>query len=383
MSTIQDRLRSVRGETSQEQREEALSSFHAPVRNTQQATGDTRRHTDADSIRREFGIPAWDRSKFAFDKVIPNYVERHWQPPTGESVGGTDFLATGKPGSGKSTLGCYFATRDIEVNNSMHVWRGTSSRSEWLPLAPWVTLCLPKGADVSVRLESKLPSEPSVTLDVDDLDRIVREVVYYEDPVHLCHDILERGSIHVVYPDPTLRGCQAVYEESDEKQYDAPSRGQLFHEEDPATHWWFGFILARVEHGPLDWTTITLDEIGDIVPQSVQKDQFGSYQKAEMLKDSWVDARKTGLTLNLYGHDEVDIWDGVRRKIRWRIQMPGRANPTTAGNLVGFESVPMHTDQTSMMDVGQALMYTETNFEAFAWSDIPTPHSYKLKITVN
>ncbi|MEA5387232.1 ATP-binding protein [Haloarculaceae archaeon H-GB11] len=380
--SIKKRLQSVRQESSQEQREAALQRFADPVRNTAQATGDTRRHTDADSIRREFGIPAWDRSAFDFASVIPNYLERYWDPPAGESTGGNDFLATGKPGSGKSTLGCYFATRDIEVNDSAHVWRGSSSRSEWLPLAPWTRLCLPADVPVSIRLESKDPREPSVALEVDDLEEIVREVVRYEDPVHLCHDVLHSGSFHVVYPDPRIRGCQGVYEESDEKQYDAPTRGQLFHAEDPANHWWFGFVLARVEHGPYEWMTLTLDEIGDIVPQSVQKDQFGSYQKAQLLKDSWVDARKTGLTFDLFGHDEVDILDDIRRKIRWRIQMPGRGNPTTASSVVGFRNVPMNTDLTSQMEIGEALMYTETNFESFAWSDMPTPHSYKLKIKV-
>jgi len=380
--SIKERLQTVRSESSREQREEAIEQFEPPRRDTQQATGDTRRHTDADSMRRHFGIPQWDRSAFDWQGVIPNYLEKHWDPPGDESVGGTDFLATGKPGSGKSTLGCYFVERDLEVNQSINIWRGSSSRSEWLPLAPWTRLCLPANVPVSIRLESKDKREPSVALDVDDLEKIVREVVRYEDPVHLLHDVLQESAFHVVYPDPHMRGCQAIYEESDEKQYDAPSRGQLFHESDPANHWWFGLVLARVEHGPFHWTTLTLDEIGDIVSQSVQKDEFGSYQKAELLRDSWVDARKTGLTFNCFGHDEVDISDMARRKIRWRIQMPGQANPTSASKLVGFGEVEMNSDLTSSMNVGEALMYTETNFEKFAWSDMPTPHSYKLKIKV-
>ena len=60
--------------------------------------------------------------------------------------------------------------------------------------------------------------------------------------------------------------------------------------------------------------------------------------------------------------------------------MPGTANPTTASDVVGFESIRMEQDITSWLDVGEALMYTESNFEKFAWGDMPSSSSYKLKI---
>jgi hypothetical protein len=299
------------------------------------------------------------------------------------STGGTDFLATGKPGSGKSTLGCYLMLRDIEINDTIGVWRGSSSRSEWLPLAPWTTLAIPADVEITARLESKDPTEPAVELDVEDLTEIVREVVRYRDPLELNQELLEPGQIHVVYPDPRMRGCEEIYQQSPERSYQAPSgRDELFHPDDPAGHWWFAWILARVELGPHHWTTLTLDEIGDIAPQSARKDSFGSYQKVEMLKDVWVDARKFGLTVHAFGHTENDIHQLVRHKLRWRIQMPGTSNPTAPSDVVGFGSVPMHTDITSRLPVGQGLMYTETNFEKFQWGDMPTPHDYKLKISV-
>jgi len=55
-------------------------------------------------------------------------------------------------------------------------------------------------------------------------------------------------------------------------------------------------------------------------------------------------------------------------------------NPTKASDVVGFESIRMDHDVTSRYDVGEALMYTESNFESFAWGDMPSPSSYKLKI---
>lgn len=362
---------------------EILARFPDPRRGTRQVTGDRRRHTDADSIRRHFGIPPWDPSTFAYDDVVPNCWVHSWDSGADRVSGGTDFLATGKPGSGKSTLGCYVATRMADINDEKVVWRGSSSRSEWMPLAPWTTLCLPSGVDVSARLESKDPNDPPVLLSLDELEEIVRSVERYDNPVDLNRRVLEPGQIHVVYPDPQLRGCQEIYERDDEKRYDdPPKRDTLFSDADPATHWWFAWVLARVNHGPHHWTTWICDEIGDLAPQSASKDNFGTLQKVELLKDSWVDARKFGLTIGLFGHSEVDIHAHIRRKIRWRIQMPRSANPTTSSDVVGFENVPMDTDMTTHFPLGKALCYTEQHFDPFRWKDMPEPCAYKLKVEV-
>lgn len=361
----------------------ALATFKEPVRTTLQATGNSSRWTDARMMREHFGIPGWSPERFKYEGVIPNCWEHSWKASGDRIAGGTDFLARGKPGTGKSTLACYTAIRQLEANDEKVVWRGSSSRSEWLPLAPWTVLCLPEGVPVSARLESKDPREPAVTIPREKLENIVREVRYYSDPVDLNRNLLDSGTFHVVYPDPELRGCQEVYEESPEKRYDTPpNRETLFASEDPANHWWFAWILSRVEHGPHHWTTWICDEIGDIAPQSARKDQFGTFQKVELLKDVWVDARKFGLSIFLFGHSEVDIHQSIRHKIRWRIQMPGTANPTTASDVVGFESVPMDYDQTSNFDIGTALMYTETNFEPFHWKDTPSATDYKLRLEV-
>ena len=364
------------------QKAAVLDQFEDPVRTTYQATGNSSRWTDARYMREAFGIPPWDADRFDYPGVIPNCWEHSWEAGGDRIAGGTDFLARGKPGQGKSTLANYVAIRQIEVNDEKVVWRGSSSRSEWLPLAPWTVLCLPESVPISARLESKDPTEPAVVLDRDELEEIVREVRTYADPVDLNRQ-LDEGAFHVVYPDPLMRGCQEVYEASPERQYDTPpSRDTLFDEADPASHWWFAWVLARVEHGPHHWTTWIADEIGDIAPQSAQKDQFGTYQKVQLLKDTWVDARKFGLSIFLFGHSEVDIHQSVRHKIRWRIQMPGTSNPTSKNDVVGFESVPMDYDVCSHYDIGKALMYTETNFEPFRWKDVPAPTDYKLKLEV-
>ncbi|WP_226023225.1 ATP-binding protein [Halomicrobium salinisoli] len=363
--------------------EEVLEQFREPVRSTEQATGNASRWTDARHMREVFGIPSWDASRFDYEDVIPNCWEHSWDAGGDRIAGGTDFLARGKPGKGKSTLANYVAIRQLEVNNETVVWRGSSSRSEWLPLAPWTVLCLPAGVPITVRLESKDPTDPAVELDVDDLEKIVRDVRRYRDPIDLNRNVLEEGTFHVVYPDPQLTGCQEIYERDPEKRYDTPpERETLFSEDDPANHWWFAWALARVNHGPHHWTTWICDEIGDIAPQSARKDSYGTYQKVELLKDMWVDARKFGLSIFLFGHSEVDIHRYIRHKIRWRIQMPGTANPTTASDVVGFETVPMNLELSDEYPIGKALMYNETHFEPFRWADVPAATSYKLKIEV-
>lgn len=367
---------------------EVLESLEDPVRSTSQATDNSSRWGDARYMREHVppgdrGIPPWEPDRFDYPGVIPNAWEHSWDAGGERIAGGTDFLARGKPGKGKSTLGTYIAVRMLEVNDETVVWRGSSSRSEWLPLAPYTVLCLPEGVPISARLESKDPTEPAVELGVDDLEEIVREVRRYRDPVDLNRRVLDRSTFHVVYPDPRLRGCQEVLERDSEKRYDTPPRREtLFSEEDPANHWWFAWALARVNHGPHHWTTWICDEIGDIAPQSATKDSFGTYQKVELLKDLWVDARKFGLSIFLFAHSEVDIHQAIRHKIRWRIQMPGTANPTTSSDVVGFESVPMDAQLTDNYPIGKALMYNETHFEAFRWRDMPAGTDYKLKIEV-
>jgi hypothetical protein len=123
------------------------------------------------------------------------------------------------------------------------------------------------------------------------------------------------------------------------------------------------------------------DEIGDLVPQNARKDEFATYQKVELARDLWVDARKKNLTILSWGHSEVDVHQMLRHKVRWRIQMPGRANPTSKGDLVGFGSVPMDFDVASQMRIGEGLMYTERHFQRFRWPEYEDATDYKLKIS--
>ena len=367
--------------TRQSNRAEILNQFPEPKRQNAEYTGDAHRRPDATDIRMVHGIPSWEPGEMDFD-VLEDLLVHSWEPPRDLAAGGTDVFIRGKPGVGKSTLLCYLAARLLDINDETVFWRASSSRSEWMPLAPWATVWLPAGADIDARLTSRDPRDNEVDLDVEELEEIVRDVRRYREP----RDVLDRaakGQFHVIYPDPQMRGCQGILDESAERAYETPSgRDTLFHEEDPDHHWWFAFNLARVEHGPHHWSTWICDEIGDLVPQNCRKDKFGTYQKVMLLRDSWVDFRKHGHTIFGAGHSEKDVHQVIRHKLRWRIQMPRQANPKGPSDVVGFDSIPMDYEMTARMPIGKAICYTETSFAKFKWKDMESPTSHKLKITI-
>ena len=357
--------------------EQVLEKLPDPHTTSRQYTGDQRCHDDYEDILNTFGnrhgviwqtfsegevaeMSGWDYEPgdLKFEKVlIPNYTHHAWEYTDQRMIaGGTDFLAIGPPGSGKSNFALNHSVRLMEENDEKVVWRASTARSEWLPFAPWARVCLPEGVDVSARFVPKDPSQGTVEVDLED---VVREVVRYRDPVHLNHELLKEGQFHVVYPDPKMRGIQELYESTQEKQYD----GLEFTEDDPLNHWWFGYLLARVERGPYHWTSVLFDEIGDIAPEAARNDEYSHYQKVELFKDCLVDARKTGLSIFMFGHAEADIHSMIRRKIRWRVAMPGKANPTKASQVVGFNNVPMNSDHASEKAVGWFMPYNESRFE--------------------
>jgi hypothetical protein len=358
--------------------QDALADFRGPYLKSEEATGNANRHTDAEAMRRHFGIPDFDPDAFRWGLVDDVLMHSH-HPEEGRKSGGTDLFAVGAPGSGKSSLANYLSVRLLELNDERVVWRGSTSRSEWLPLAPWATLWLPRG-QVEVTLRPTDPRKESVALAVDDLEKIVREVRRYRTPQNL-NETMSSG-INIVYPDPRMRGCQEVLDDSARQVETPDSRDVLFAEDDPTKHWWFAWVLDRVDNGPHDWTTWVCDEIGDICPQDARKDDFGTFQKVDLLKDTWVDARKHGLSIFGFGHSEPDAHAKVRRKMRWRVAMPTTANPTSAGGIVGFSDVPMNDDTMSSSSPGTAMMFTESNFQKFRWSPMPAGHDWKVQIRI-
>lgn len=375
-------------------KEAVLEAFPEPHTSSRQYTGDQRCHDDWEDMARTFSVPRgslWDvyteeeaeeyhgheAGKMRLEKeLVPNYTHHAWDYNDQTLLaGGTDFLAIGPPGSGKSTMALNHSIRLLEENDEKVVWRASTARSEWLPFAPWARVCLPEGVDVHARFVPKAPTQDGFEVELED---VVREVVHYRNPEHLNHDLLKEGQFHVVYPDPKMRGIQSIYEDTQEKQYD----GLEFTADDPLNHWWFGYVLARVEQGPYHWTSLIFDEIGDIAPEAARNDEFGHYQKVELFKDCLVDARKTGLSIFMFGHTESDIHSMIRRKIRWRVAMAGKANPTSGSQVVGFNNVPMNENLSSNLEVGKMVPYNESRFDwpPLKFSNFPSPVDMTLKV---
>jgi len=349
-------------------------------------------HTDAAAIRRLHGIPRYDpttwRSSGAGWGPVADLYEHYWvDPPRGQTEGGIFALALGPPGKGKSTLLRTCAQRFIECNGhrlgETVVWRGAPSRSEWLPLAPWVRLVLPAAAEIDTTLRPERPTDP-VHADPD-LANIAREVVRYRGPVDALRQC-RAGGINVVYPDPTFAGCERLYQSIPSRTVEAPAgRDRLFAPGDPLPHWWVALLLAAVD-GRDASTSLALiwDEIKDIAPDDAKKDNFGSYQKVHQLGgDLAADLRKRNVTLVGAGHGEVAVSARWRRKIHYRLHTAGRAVPTTDGAApLGFGATPLNANVNSGKDPGEGTLFAPENFEEVAWPNVSDLlPGYSLRVT--
>ena len=352
------------------------------------------RHNDVDEIKRKFGLDTFDPSQFsALNKPYPNCLVHE---PPGESewghVGGTNFLAVGEKGSGKSTLGLFWAARLMELNDEAVVWRGSSSRSEWLPFKYWTKLLLPKNADVEAAWKPRDIRAQNAGEDAD-IREIVREVEYYED-VEDLNDRLEPGKFHVVYPDPTFTGCEEVMRDSDFSKKPVPftpvAEAEDGEDATPLVHWWFAWMVAKLEYGPYDWTSLIFDEAADLAPDDARADADETYEKVQALRRVMADSRKFYFSLFFFAHHEVNLHSKIRRTVQWRVSLADEtANPCRTANdrpPLGFNAIPMEQDQLSFRNVGHGLLWTEQRFSRFRWDDIPVDpadESRWLKISVS
>jgi hypothetical protein len=286
-------------------------------------------------------------------------------------LGGTDWFAYGPKGSGKSTMAISMVARDLEINPTAVVWRGSSARSEWLPLAPWATVALPKGLEYEARLDP--PADDMDPIPVD-LERSVRKIVRYEDPIQLNHEVLEEGGFHVVYPDPRFRGCSELTERADEiPELEHVSAWDAADDEDeeptPTEFWWFAWAISKIEYGPPMFVTWLCDEAGNLMPEHASNEYHGHHRRISALRNKYVDARRNNFSLNGIGHELEDLHHFLRKKIRWRITLNGMDNPT--GETVGMGEAPMPRNYTGGMQLGEALSWNKQQFAQFSWSDTP------------
>ncbi|WP_134671730.1 hypothetical protein [Halorussus marinus] len=291
-------------------------------------------------------------------------------------IGGTDWLAYGPKGSGKSTMAIALPViRNLEINPDAVVWRGSPARAEWLPLRAWTRLCLPSGLDVEAVLDP--PSDEMDPISVD-LEETVHEVVRYDDIRQLNHEVLEEGMLHVVYPDPKFRGATEAFREADEIQevghvsaWTAAVDDELAPSDvTPAEMWWFAWAIDKIDHGPPIWVSWLCDEIGNLMPEHASNDYHQLHDRISAYRDKYVDARRNKFSQFGVGHEMDDVHNLMRKKMRWRITMAGIDNPT--GKTLGMGEAPMNRNYTQNYKLGQALSWNSQNHAKFSWADVPS-----------
>ncbi|WP_188977472.1 hypothetical protein [Halocalculus aciditolerans] len=289
------------------------------------------------------------------------------------SDSGTDLQMHGEPGSGKSTFGQFLATILTQANNETVLWAdtmdesGVSERTEWLSLAPWITVALPDGLPVEVRVT---PTDPSLSPFTIDLTDLVRDVVRYKSPRDL-NKKLTPGQIYVVYPDPLFRGCNEV------SRFDYHAPGDVTPDgEDgpnsstPVNQWWFAYMAARITHNDfVHFTSLLLDEAGNLLDPDAEKDDHQSYQKVKWFAEKFADARKNGVTVVTMTHALSELHPKYRKKQRWWATLAGNS-PPVGKKLPGEKRCPLETDLTSRMPTGQGVVWSTNKFAPIAWPNM-------------
>ena len=405
---------------------ERVEGQEAPgLENTREETGDDRAHTIGENLRRAFGFRRWtnvledleNQSNHpqtpegeghpivahprAFldhlihldnlDKIRLEHGEHEGLPKERRKVfrwleerpemvqdlrvGGTDWLAHGPKGAGKTTMTIALpAIRNLEINPDAVVWRGSPSRAEWLPLRAWTRLLLP--ADLEVEAVLDPPDDRMDPIEID-LEKTVWTVERYSSIQELNTELLEEGYFHVVYPDPKFRGAtEATDRASEIPQLEHVSAWEAAESEDldrsditPTRFWWFAQAIHMIE-GPPIWVSEIWDEIGNMIPEHASNDNHDLYSRIQAFVNKYVDARRNKFSLFGIGHDPDDAHNLQRKKMRWRITLNGENNPT--GETVGMGTAPMNRDYTGNMTLGEALSWNSQNYATFSWADIPS-----------
>ncbi|WP_418284770.1 hypothetical protein [Halorubrum sp. DTA46] len=290
------------------------------------------------------------------------------------TAGGSDYFAYGPPGRGKSTLMQATVSWLMQLNNETVLLAdtmddsGTNERLEWLPLAPWATIAVPAGIPIDVRI---VPESPQVAPFHVDLADICRDVVRYESPRDLLNQLLE-GQFYVVYPDPLHRGC----EEASRHAFHGPNRVTPVGEpgpssSTPADQWWFAFIQARIKFSEFNhWTSILVDEAGNLFDPDAEKDVHEEYQKIKKFAKDFADARKNGVSVFSYAHALGELIRFFRAKQRWWVTM-SRASPPIGKSLPGNKSCPIPTERyTNGMEKGEAMAWNSKNYASISWPNV-------------
>lgn len=300
--------------------------------------------------------------------------------------GGSDMHIVGEPGAGKSTLFNSMAMWLMQLNNETVLWAdslasgGTNERTEWLPLAPYATIAIPAGIPVTVRI---VPEDPTVETFEVGIEAICRDVIRYESVRDLNRQLLP-GQFVVVYPDPLHRGCEDVSEFS----YHPPSR--VDSDDDnapdnptPANQWWFAWFASRISYADFNhWTSVFIDEAGNIFDPDASKGTHDTYDKLTWFAKKFADARKKGTSVFTATHALSEEHQAKRKKQRWWMTMNG-TSPPIGKTLPGDKKCPMPDDYASNMDDGEGQAWTTTNYASVSWPNLKRDARLDAEISID
>lgn len=357
---------------------------------------------DAYEMRQCFGVPELNEVEDYQENPMgrmpyPNLL-LHERDPTRStnSPGGETAVIRGRKGSGKSTLLRAMNVRilaencevsDGEVAGEVAVWRGTPERSEWIHLRKWTTLYLPEHASVEAHwMDEDADAETGAPIEsVDDLEEIVRDVVYYED----VRDLVERlgsgpqGTFNVVYPDPSFAGCTELSRKTSRGQFDElpyvpawEARSDPDAEPTPTAHWWFMFLTAAVDYAAYyKFLTFSFDEAGDLMPQRARQDHHRLYDKVELARSCIADSRRAGLSILMGIHKQENVKADILKEFdRWIWMPDGKPNPVEGVRSTyppGFDGVDMpKPNLLEYQSRDTALCFTENENTYFRWGDV-------------
>jgi hypothetical protein len=277
------------------------------------------------------------------------------------SDGGREIHAHAKPGKGKTSFANVIGTiRNAEVNNDTVMWCLTLDELEVLPVAPWMTACVPEGVKIDVEAKPKDYRLPSASIALGD---VFRDVIEYSDPVDLFEKVVP-GGIYGVFPDPKFRKCEKLTLANYNTAWEADEPGDVT----PLRDFTHALLEVRARRDVfLHPTTLVIDEFGDLCPKNPEADASDTHRKVtEYPKRLGKMRKKNGSVIQL-SHSLKRIHEDVLEKTRWFATMP--QTPTPSSGLSGIGEVPLPDGYTRSMAKGQAAVWNATNYAPISWTN--------------
>jgi len=290
--------------------------------------------------------------------------------------GGTDIWAHSEPGEGKTSFANVIGgIRMPEINNETVLWNLTLDELECLPLAPFMTVAVPKRIEYEVHAKPRAPTLPTVEIELTD---VFRDILTYENPRDLMQKIVP-GGLYAVLPDPLFRGCEKLTRATYTPAREASKPSEVT----PLRDMNFAMLKTRaVDDEFLHPTVMINDEFSDLVPLNPEADDNDTARKVRDWPVSQGKARKKNLSMINLSHSIARCDEGVREKNRWFVTMPN--TPPPSSSLSGVGNVPIDMSYVNMFAdrKGKAVIWRNRNYVPISWTNPYRNYQFRGEISV-